>query len=85
MLQPSNYPSGDDENSSCAMTIQDVRTTLDIVGHCNDGSNETLASKEYAEKATFKGIGKLEAIPTVSLKVELTKKCETADSHFSRA
>ena len=52
---------------------------------CDDGSDETLTSKNLAEKATLKGIGKLEAIETVHLKFALTKKFGTAKFHFSRA
>lgn len=85
LQQPSNDPTDDVENLSCRMTIQDVRTALDVVGRCDHGSDETLASKELAEKAIINGTGKLEAILNVSLEVVLTKKGETAELPSSRA
>ena len=85
LQQSANDPTDDEDIPSCRMTVQDVRTTLDVVGRCDDGSDETLASKELAEKAVLKGIGKLEAIETVHLRVALTRKEETAGFAFSRA
>lgn len=37
------------------MTVQDVRTTLEIVGRCGDDMDETLISKELTEKAAHRG------------------------------
>ena len=76
---------GNNDNPSCRMTVQDIRTSLDIIGRCDDGSDETLASKEVAEKATLQGIGKLESIETVRLEVALKKEGQKATFPFSRA
>lgn len=64
------------------MTVQDVRTTFNVVGRRVDGSDETLSSKKLHEKAVLKCIEKFEAMETVHLKIALTKKGETAQFPF---
>lgn len=66
------------------MSALNVRTAVEVAKRYKDSSYESLASKELTEKAVLKGIGKLEAIPTVSIKVALSKKSETAEFCFSR-
>lgn len=85
LQQPKNDRTDDANIPSCRMTIHDVRKTLNVFGRCDDGSDETLAYKELAEKSSLKNIGKLDAIETVRLKVALTKKDETTQFPFSRA
>lgn len=73
-------PEHGEEYPSCRMTVRDCQASLDLLGRCDDGADETLASKEIAEKAVLHGIGKLEAIETVSLKVSLKKKMTASPS-----
>lgn len=67
------------------MTDQDVRTAFEVVGRCEEDSNETLAFRDLAGKAALNGIGKLEAVETVHRKVPLTKKGGTAQFSLSLA
>lgn len=83
--QPSHDPTADNECPLCWLTIQNVQATLNVVKRCDDGSDETLASKELVEKAALWGIDKLKTNSTVSLKVALTKKSASAEFFFSRA
>lgn len=85
LKQQGKDPTSDAETPSGWMTVQDARTTLEVVGSYDDGGEETLDSKELAVKATLKGIGILEAIENVHLNVTLPKKDEAAELPFSRA
>lgn len=62
------------------MNVQDVRTNLEVVVCCKDGSEETLAYKDLAEKAALNSIGKLEAIEAVHLKIAIIKKVKLRSS-----
>lgn len=37
-----------DDSPSCRMTVSDVRTSLDVIGRCDDGSDENIANSELA-------------------------------------
>lgn len=79
---PANDPTDNADWPSCQVAVQDVWTTLDVVGRCDDGSKEPLTFKELAEKAARGGNRKLKAIETVYLKVTLTKESETTGFPF---
>jgi len=83
--EPDTTGRDDGDQPSCRMTVQDTRASLGVIGRCEDGSDETLVSKEIAEKAVLQGIGKLEAVATVRLEVALKKKGSKATFPFSRA
>lgn len=76
--QPANDLTDDRNTLSCRKTVQDVRTSLHVVGRCGDHSKETIASKKLSKKGVRNGIRKLEAIETFHLKVAPTKKFKTA-------
>lgn len=62
----------DADTPSCWMTVLEIRTTLDVVGRCENGSDETLNSKELAEKAAFNGTERQEVTKTFHVKVDLS-------------
>lgn len=74
-----------DDSPSCRMTISDVKSSLDVIGRCDEGSDENIANPTVAEQAVLKGMGSLRNIDTVQLKVALKKKEESAVYMFSHS
>lgn len=76
------------ENNSDAhdsfFTAQDGMASISATGRCHDGADDNIVSASCAERGAIQGIGKLEKIETVELRVAL-KKGEVAESFsFSR-
>lgn len=69
---------------SCPITISDGNVSVKGTGRCDDGSDETIASPQIAEKAVLKGIGRFEAITPVKIQVALTTSAEPELFTFSR-
>lgn len=67
------------------MTVSNVTFSLDVVGRCDDGSDETITNPKVAENAVLNGIGRLELIRTVRLKVAFRNKSESVIYMLSRA
>lgn len=70
---------------SCTMTVSDNNAFVEITGRCDYGSDESIASPKLAEQAVLNGIGRINAIPAVSVKVALTKEKEAPKFTFSRS
>ena len=76
----------DNDSASCITTVPESKSSVDVTGRCDDGSDENIASPILAERAVLKGIGKFEMIDTVNLEVALTKTDEQVKKYaFSRA
>lgn len=67
------------------MIVSDIKVSLDVVGLCYDGSDESIANPVLVENMILKSIGKLEAIDKVRPKVALQKKGESALYTFPRS
>lgn len=74
-----------DRSPKCTMTLCDGTTTMDAVGRCDDGSDDSLASPRVAEAAALKGIGKLTSIDPVTIEVALRQGKNTQSFTFSRS
>ena len=86
LRQETGESNDDSDTPSCIMTVTDLKSTLDFIGRCDDGSDENLATPPVAERAALKGIGEIQAIDTVRLQVALSQKDEEPRMYaFSRA
>lgn len=61
---------------SFRMKVSVFTSSLDVVGRCDDGSDENIANPAIVEKAVFQGFGAIKLIPKVRLRVALKKEGE---------
>lgn len=71
-------------DASCTVTLADGGTTMDAVGTCDDGSDESIVSPCVAERAVLQGIGRMTAIRTIELQVALKDGERPQSFKFSR-
>lgn len=74
-----------DPRPTCKVAIADGLSSLDITGRCDDGSDDTLASRKVAEAAVIDVIGRIAKINPVELSVALKKGVDAYKCRFSRA
>lgn len=67
------------------MTVSDTTSFIDVPGRCDDGSEENIASLFVAEKAVLQGIGYLELISNVELRVTFKKEEDSHEYTFLQA
>jgi len=76
-LVPENSP-------TVPMTVEDGKSSVSVVGQCDDGSDDSLVSPHIANKAVLDGIGSFKKIDPVSFQVALTKEKEPIEFTFSK-
>lgn len=74
-----------DPRPTCKVAIADGLSSLDITGRCDDGSDDTVASRKVAEAAVIDVIGRIAKINPVELSVALKKGVDAYKFRFSRA
>lgn len=67
------------------MTAYNSAPDMDIIGRCNDGSDDSLVSERHAESAVLKGIGSLTAINPVAIHLALCQSEDSQSFQFSRS
>lgn len=58
------------------MTLCDGPATVEIIGRCDDGADDSLVSPKLAQHGACQGIGKLTAIQPVKFQVAITHVSE---------
>lgn len=72
------------DGPSIKMEFAEDTASVDCVGRCDDGSDDSLIAPHFAEQAVLEGIGKMKKIPTVEVSVALKKGDEAQAFKFSR-
>lgn len=57
-----------------SVTIANGASHINAKGRCEDGADDSIASKSLAEKAVTKGIGKIQTIPTTQINMPIMEE-----------
>lgn len=68
----------------CDVTVQDGNASIQSIGRCDDGSDDSIASPKLAKQAVAEGIGRMRKIAPVNLQVALRKTEHAETFSFSR-
>ena len=53
------------------VTLCDERTEINAKGRCDDGADDSIVSRSLAEKSVLKGIGSIQPIPPIEMKMPI--------------
>lgn len=60
-----------EDSTLCFMKVSGDNMKLDIRGRCDDGSDRSMVSQKFTERAVLTGIGRLMSITPVMLRIAL--------------
>lgn len=73
------------DSSSCHMTVSGVMSSLDVVGQCDDSTDENITKLDVVDKAVIQDVVSIQSISKMRLKVALKKNDDSTECTFSRA